>query len=75
MQTRCKQIRKARRREPKQPRIGHDDAVLARDGQGLPMRIDDETEGIPLLSPAGGCPRRRAHSVVSGAAAAPPRLT
>jgi len=50
----CKQIRKARRREPKQPRIGHDEAVLARDGQGLPIRIDDETEGIPLLSPAGG---------------------
>ncbi|MGE9808415.1 SDR family NAD(P)-dependent oxidoreductase [Janibacter sp. G1551] len=49
-----KQIRKARRREAKQPQIDHDNAILERTATGSPMRIDDETKGIPLVSSTVG---------------------
>ncbi|HET8767134.1 MAG TPA: short-chain dehydrogenase, partial [Pedococcus sp.] len=39
-----KQIRKARRREARQPQVDHDEALLARTATGSPMRIDDETK-------------------------------
>lgn len=49
-----KRVRKARRREAKQPQIEHDEAILARTATGSPMRIDDETKGIPLVSTTPG---------------------
>ncbi|MEO7270002.1 MAG: SDR family NAD(P)-dependent oxidoreductase, partial [Knoellia sp.] len=49
-----KQVRKARRREAKQPQIDHDEAILAQTATGSPMRIDDETKGILLEVPAVG---------------------
>jgi NAD(P)-dependent dehydrogenase (short-subunit alcohol dehydrogenase family) len=49
-----KRIRKARRREARQPQVDHDESVLARTATGSPMRIDDETRGIPLVSTAPG---------------------
>ena len=49
-----KHIRKARRREARQPQVDHDESVLARTATGSPMRIDDETRGIPLVSTAPG---------------------
>jgi NAD(P)-dependent dehydrogenase (short-subunit alcohol dehydrogenase family) len=49
-----KQVRKARRREARQPQVDHDEAVLARTATGSPLRIDDETKGLPLVSTARG---------------------
>lgn len=49
-----KHVRKARRREERAPQIAHDEAVLARTATGSPLRIDDETKGIPLVSSAPG---------------------
>ncbi|MFC7486865.1 SDR family NAD(P)-dependent oxidoreductase [Knoellia sp. CPCC 206453] len=49
-----KQVRKARRREAKQPQIDHDEAILAQTATGSPMRIDDETKGVLLEVPAVG---------------------
>ncbi|WP_436007753.1 SDR family NAD(P)-dependent oxidoreductase [Knoellia sp. LjRoot47] len=49
-----KQVRKARRREAKQPQIDHDEAILAQTATGSPMRIDDETKGILLEVPPVG---------------------
>jgi len=49
-----KQVRKARRREARQPQVDHDEAVLARTATGSPLRIDDETRGIRLVSSAPG---------------------
>ncbi|WP_270888605.1 SDR family NAD(P)-dependent oxidoreductase [Pedococcus sp. 5OH_020] len=49
-----KQVRKARRREAKQPQVDHDEAVLALTATGSPLRIDDETLGIQLVSSASG---------------------
>ena len=51
-------IRKTRRREArsvaKRPDVDHDAAVLASTATGSPLRIDDETRGIPLASSAEG---------------------
>ncbi|EAP97735.1 putative short chain dehydrogenase [Janibacter sp. HTCC2649] len=49
-----KQVRKARRREAKQPQIDHDEAIIAQTATGSPMRIDDETKGILLEVPPVG---------------------
>ncbi|QGN57830.1 SDR family NAD(P)-dependent oxidoreductase [Nostocoides sp. HKS02] len=49
-----KRVRKARRREAKQPEIDHDEAIIAKTATGSPMRIDDETKGIPLVSTVRG---------------------
>lgn len=51
-------VRKARRREARQaeraPKVAHDQAILEATATGSPMRIDDETKGVPLTSSAGG---------------------
>lgn len=51
-------IRKARRaaarREARAPDLAHDTAVLAATATGSPLRIDDETRGIPLAASAPG---------------------
>ena len=49
-----KQVRKARRREARQPQVDHDEAVIAQTATGSPMRIDDETKGIRLVSAVRG---------------------
>jgi NAD(P)-dependent dehydrogenase (short-subunit alcohol dehydrogenase family) len=49
-----KRVRKVRRREARQPEVDHDEAVLARTATGSPMRIDDETRGIALVSSTSG---------------------
>ena len=49
-----KQVRKARRREARQPQVDHDEALLALTATGSPMRIDDETKGITLVSSVRG---------------------
>ncbi len=49
-----KRVRKSRRRAARQPQVDHDEAVLARTATGSPMRIDDETKGIALVSAARG---------------------
>ncbi len=47
-------IRKARRREARaatrRPDVEHDAAILATTATGSPLRIDDETRGIPLAA-------------------------
>ena len=47
-------VKKARRRAARQaergPKVAHDQAVLDRTATGSPMRIDDETKGIPLAA-------------------------
>ena len=47
-------VKKARRRAALQaergPKMAHDQAVLDRTATGSPMRIDDETKGIPLAA-------------------------
>lgn len=51
-------IRKARRaearRETRAPLVEHDRAILESTATGSPLRIDDETRGIPLTSAAPG---------------------
>lgn len=49
-----KLIKKQRRAEIRQERLQHDLAIIARTATGSPMRIDDETAGIPLVSTAPG---------------------
>ena len=49
-----KQIRVARRRAARRPDVEHDIAVLQRTATGSPLRIDDETKGIPLVSTTVG---------------------
>ena len=50
-------VRKARRREARQaeraPKVAHDQAILDSTATGSPMRIDDETKGVPLTSSTG----------------------
>lgn len=47
-------VKKARRREARQaergPKMAHDQAVLDKTATGSPLRIDDETKGIPLAA-------------------------
>lgn len=47
-------LRNARRRSARQPAREHDAEVLARTATGSPQRIDDETQGIRLVSSAPG---------------------
>ena len=53
-----RQVRKTRRRiaraAAQAPDRAHDDAVLAATATGSPLRIDDETKGVPLTSGAPG---------------------
>ncbi|TNC28914.1 SDR family NAD(P)-dependent oxidoreductase, partial [Mumia zhuanghuii] len=49
-----KLIKKARRDEIRQERQRHDQEVIEKTATGSPMRIDDETAGIPLVSHAPG---------------------
>ena len=49
-----KMIKKARRAEIRAERFAHDQAIIERTATGSPMRIDDETAGIPLVSTAQG---------------------
>lgn len=50
-------VKKTRRREARQaergPKVIHDQAILDATATGSPMRIDDETKGIPLASATG----------------------
>ena len=49
-----RKIRKSRRADARRPQQEADAAVLASTATGSPMRIDDETRGIPLVSSAPG---------------------
>jgi NAD(P)-dependent dehydrogenase (short-subunit alcohol dehydrogenase family) len=49
-----KLIKKQRRAEIRMERQQHDLDIIARTATGSPMRIDDETAGIPLVSTAPG---------------------
>ncbi|WP_239456342.1 SDR family NAD(P)-dependent oxidoreductase [Nocardioides solisilvae] len=49
-----KLIKKARRAEIRQERQRHDQDIIEKTATGSPMRIDDETAGIPLVSHAPG---------------------
>ena len=49
-----KRVRKSRRRAALRPQVEHDEAVIALTATGSPMRIDDETRGIPLVSAVRG---------------------
>ena len=49
-----KLLKKARRAEIRQAKQAHDQAVIELTATGSPMRIDDETAGIPLVSTAKG---------------------
>jgi NAD(P)-dependent dehydrogenase (short-subunit alcohol dehydrogenase family) len=49
-----KLIKKQRRAEIRLERQQHDLDIIARTATGSPMRIDDETAGIPLVSNAAG---------------------
>jgi NAD(P)-dependent dehydrogenase (short-subunit alcohol dehydrogenase family) len=49
-----KLIKKARRDEIRQERQRHDQEIIEKTATGSPMRIDDETAGIPLVSHAPG---------------------
>ena len=49
-----KRVRKSRRRAALRPQVEHDEAVIALTATGSPMRIDDETRGIPLVSSVRG---------------------
>jgi len=59
-------IRKARRadarREVRGPLLEHDRQVLAATATGSPLRIDDETRGIPLVSPTPGAVAGELHT-------------
>ena len=45
-----KLVKKSRRAEIRQERIRHDQDIIEKTATGSPMRIDDETAGIPLVS-------------------------
>ena len=49
-----KLIKKQRRAEIRLERQRHDQEIIERTATGSPMRIDDETAGIPLVSTAAG---------------------
>ncbi|GGD09556.1 SDR family NAD(P)-dependent oxidoreductase [Nocardioides daphniae] len=49
-----KLVKKSRRAEIRQERIRHDQEIIEKTATGSPMRIDDETAGIPLVSTAKG---------------------
>lgn len=49
-----KSAKKRRRVEIRQAVLSHDDAVTAKTATGAPGRIDDETQGLPLVSNASG---------------------
>lgn len=50
-----RKVRRARAREERRtPIVEHDEAILAKTATGSPMRIDDETKGIPLVSQVVG---------------------
>ena len=49
-----KLLKKARRTEIRMEKLAHDQAVIERTATGSPMRIDDDTAGIPLVSSAPG---------------------
>ncbi|WP_460741207.1 SDR family NAD(P)-dependent oxidoreductase [Mariniluteicoccus endophyticus] len=50
-----RKVRRARAREERRtPQVAHDEAILAATATGSPMRIDDETKGIPLVSQVVG---------------------
>ncbi|GGO88884.1 oxidoreductase [Nocardioides phosphati] len=49
-----KLIKKQRRSELRQEKQAHDQAIIEKTATGSPMRIDDETAGIPLVSTAKG---------------------
>ncbi len=49
-----KLIKKARRQEIREERQRHDQEIIEKTATGSPMRIDDETAGIPLVSQAAG---------------------
>jgi NAD(P)-dependent dehydrogenase (short-subunit alcohol dehydrogenase family) len=49
-----KTVRKRRRAERRQAIVDHDEAVTALTATGAPGRIDDETQGLPLVSEAKG---------------------
>ncbi len=49
-----KLIKKSRRAEIRQERQRHDQEIIEKTATGSPMRIDDETAGIPLVSTAKG---------------------
>ena len=49
-----KLVKKSRRAEIRQEKIRHDQKIIESTATGSPMRIDDETAGIPLVSTAKG---------------------
>ncbi len=49
-----KLIKKSRRAEIRMERQQHDQRIIERTATGSPLRIDDETAGIPLVSSADG---------------------
>ena len=49
-----KLLKKARRAEIRLAKQAHDEAIIELTATGSPMRIDDETAGIPLVSTAAG---------------------
>ncbi|WP_212723041.1 SDR family NAD(P)-dependent oxidoreductase [Nocardioides jishulii] len=49
-----KLVKKSRRAEIRQERIKHDQDIIEKTATGSPMRIDDETAGIALVSTAKG---------------------
>ncbi|GAB2982662.1 SDR family NAD(P)-dependent oxidoreductase [Nocardioides montaniterrae] len=49
-----KLIKKQRRAEIRQAKLQHDLDIIAKTATGSPMRIDDETAGIPLVSTTQG---------------------
>ena len=49
-----KQVKRDRRAEKRQAVTAADRAVVAATATGSPQRIDDETEGLPLVSSAPG---------------------
>jgi len=49
-----KLVKKQRRAEIRQAKLQHDLDIIAKTATGSPMRIDDETAGIPLVSTTQG---------------------
>ena len=55
-----KALKRERRTRKREAELAADRAVTEATATGSPMRIDDETQGIPLVSSAPGRVRRRA---------------
>jgi NAD(P)-dependent dehydrogenase (short-subunit alcohol dehydrogenase family) len=49
-----KTVKQRRKTEKRQAILAHDEAVTAKTATGAPGRIDDETQGLPLVSSAKG---------------------